>query len=992
MVHEDSDGPLLRWWLSHVEGRLGFKVEQDVVGPVVLVCVFNAADVVARCLDSLIFARTVPYRVQIIDDGSEPTVAKILREWVDKVEFGSLLRHDQNLGYTAALNSGLAEIRSEFVVILNSDTEVAPGWMEGLLRCALSDRHIGLVGPLSNAASWQSVPEVFDESGSFSKNQVPTTEQLKRWATDLAAESPPTYPRVPLLNGFCLGVKSKVFRAVGTFDQANFPRGYGEENDFCLRAGYAGFQLAVANDVLVSHHKTMSFTTDQRLELSRAADLKLLELHGAARLHSAVAQCRESLPLRRARAWASRIVSPLEVRRTPKFSGRILFVLPASAGGGGVHSVVQEAQAMRRMGVDARLAVPASFLASYLDAYPDIQNLSQWVRPFAQIEELEALTEGVDLIIATVFTSVAMIEQLQQRGICAAFAYYVQDYEPWFYDESEPAWLEAFSSYTRVEFAVLYAKTEWLCAQVASAHSKRVVKVLPSIDHDVYYPNADRVMTGVPVISAMLRPSTPRRGPERTIRVIREIARALGNKLRVLLFGCERHELSDDWADVIESSEFLGQLNRADVAGVLRRSDLFLDLSDYQAFGRTAAEAMACGCVPVVPSAGGTGEYAVDRVNSLVVDVQDEPVCVQRIVEALQAKDSLRAMRARAIAAVAKYTPFAAARSELAAFLLAAKPAEPAGVSIFLADQHVGQHWRGLSSHCSDVVDALSKADLAIASLCGMIDHIDATGALPVPASNGCPPWLLDADPSHPRFAEQWRRLRQSTVAVELVKQHAAGTLVYSEWTRMEAEAIGLTAKVLPLVLSDDWSASMPPTSAGTQPRLLFIVLEGAERSAAAAAMVELGDQLGDVVLALECERPVAWQFEHPFLQPATESDWRELLMCGGPWRAGVVVAETSDGGGGRLELWQMRLAAAGLCPVLPRCPELPLTVQDGVNSILVGDNVPSWFAVLAGLRERSNELQAIGQRAQMEVRDTCFAAHVQSTWKEILREFVARK
>ena len=67
-----------------------------------------------------------------------------------------------------------------------------------------------------------------------------------------------------------------------------------------------------------------------------------------------------------------------------------------------------------------------------------------------------------------------------------------------------------------------------------------------------------------------------------------------------------------------------GVVGRVGVAEVLRGSDLFLDLSRWQAFGFTALEAMASGAVPVISKRGGAEAFAIDGVNAVVVDISQE--------------------------------------------------------------------------------------------------------------------------------------------------------------------------------------------------------------------------------------------------------------------------------------------------------------------------------------------------------------------------------
>ena len=119
------------------------------------------------------------------------------------------------------------------------------------------------------------------------------------------------------------------------------------------------------------------------------------------------------------------------------------------------------------------------------------------------------------------------------------------------------------------------------------------------------------------------------------MRVLARLAKAHPGRTKIHIFGCPDAEL-----DALERDfpfENHGILNRPGVAAVLGASDIFMDLSDYQAFGRTGLESMACGCAPVVPLHGGADEYAIDGVNALVVDTHSEDACFERIDALLRA-------------------------------------------------------------------------------------------------------------------------------------------------------------------------------------------------------------------------------------------------------------------------------------------------------------------------------------------------------------------
>src|SRR2546430_12896107 len=64
---------------------------------------------------------------------------------------------------------------------------------------------------------------------------------------------------IPTAIGFCMYIKRACVAAVGLFDEATFGRGYGEENDFCLRAARCGWHHVLAADTFVFHVGEVSF-------------------------------------------------------------------------------------------------------------------------------------------------------------------------------------------------------------------------------------------------------------------------------------------------------------------------------------------------------------------------------------------------------------------------------------------------------------------------------------------------------------------------------------------------------------------------------------------------------------------------------------------------------------------------------------------------------------------------------------------------------------
>lgn len=273
----------------------------------IVVCVHNALEDVKLCLDSIRRARkTERQRLIIIDDGSHRTTAQYLEEFAGSASWVELHRNDQALGYTRAANQGLAASSGELVILLNSDTIVTDGWTEKMADAVFSTPGAGIVGPMSNAAQHQSIPEHRGSKDQTAINELPpglTAEDMNRFCEQWTAAH--SLPEVPRVHGFCFGVTREVIKKVGFFDEQNFPNGYGEEYDYCFRAADAGFGLVIATHTFIFHAKSRSYSDPARLALTQAGLETLARRHGSARIRRAVRSADQNpiLEALRQRAW-----------------------------------------------------------------------------------------------------------------------------------------------------------------------------------------------------------------------------------------------------------------------------------------------------------------------------------------------------------------------------------------------------------------------------------------------------------------------------------------------------------------------------------------------------------------------------------------------------------------------------------------------------------------------------------------------------------------
>ncbi len=178
------------------------------------------------CLASLertIDASKMPYEAILVFNGTEPSAAHTFLKSVSGVR---ALRLPLNLGFGGGNNFAAAKARGEYLVLLNDDAVVEPGWLEALLETATTYPRAGAVGSriLFVDGSLQEAGGIVWSDGS--------TRPLGRNAP--AGSLAFSYRRpVDYISANGLLVRRDAFDALGGFDPRYFPAYY-EDTDLCL--------------------------------------------------------------------------------------------------------------------------------------------------------------------------------------------------------------------------------------------------------------------------------------------------------------------------------------------------------------------------------------------------------------------------------------------------------------------------------------------------------------------------------------------------------------------------------------------------------------------------------------------------------------------------------------------------------------------------------------------------------------------------------------
>lgn len=241
---------------------------------VVAVPIYGNPSAVRDCLESLLASLSqAPHKVTIHlhDDASKSAeIDRILAKVPASVTTSVSA---VNQGFTRSANFLLERYRQDDIVLLNSDTVVFPGWLDALRRAAYSGQRVASATALSNNATIASFPD-----WPVGRNISPAVGSVI--ASNIMKQIPDTVcvPVVPTGVGSCIYLRRDAIMDVGMFDEATFSRGYGEENDWSLRASQRGWVNVLATGSYVLHSGGLSFG-EEKLSLMTQGRLALERKH-----------------------------------------------------------------------------------------------------------------------------------------------------------------------------------------------------------------------------------------------------------------------------------------------------------------------------------------------------------------------------------------------------------------------------------------------------------------------------------------------------------------------------------------------------------------------------------------------------------------------------------------------------------------------------------------------------------------------------------------
>lgn len=215
----------------------------------VVVLTYNNLEFTKACLHSLQLYTDYPnWELIIVDNASSDGSPEYLKEYKTLHDNAIVILNDKNLGFSAGNNVGLEAATGDYLVILNNDTYVTKGWLNGLIKPLDSDSTLGIVGPVTNNIGNEAKIEI----GYSDMNEMAVNAE--RYTN--AHSNQLLY--VNTVAFFCVAFSRNVFEKVGLMDE-DFGVGFFEDDDYCNRVRELKLKVAIVEDVFVHHHLSASF-------------------------------------------------------------------------------------------------------------------------------------------------------------------------------------------------------------------------------------------------------------------------------------------------------------------------------------------------------------------------------------------------------------------------------------------------------------------------------------------------------------------------------------------------------------------------------------------------------------------------------------------------------------------------------------------------------------------------------------------------------------
>ena len=220
----------------------------------IIILTYNQIEYTKKCFKSILKNTSGQFELIVVDNGSNDGTVQYLESGILNKHGDvriKIIKNTENKGFASGNNQGIAASIGDYILIMNNDVVVTPGWLERMIACCEKKPHVGIVGPRSNYVSGPQLIESVD----YNLNSL---EGLNRFSEKIATLNAKKSSRLLRVVGFCMLINRSVIDKIGGIDN-QYGIGNFEDDDFSLRAALAGFESWMAEDCFVHHFGSRTF-------------------------------------------------------------------------------------------------------------------------------------------------------------------------------------------------------------------------------------------------------------------------------------------------------------------------------------------------------------------------------------------------------------------------------------------------------------------------------------------------------------------------------------------------------------------------------------------------------------------------------------------------------------------------------------------------------------------------------------------------------------
>lgn len=227
----------------------------------IIIPTYGQENYTVKCLKSIEkYTDKKSYRIIWVDNGSTEESRKTVLDELQRHDYLSIWMAGRE-GFVKAVNAGIFASNSEFVVIMNNDTEVVPYWLDRLQKPMIEDESIMLTGPTTTAQTSRQSWDILKRDFPMEWGDMPVLTGLSDYEiVDKLYEKYGDYYTcdIEAVAFFCAMLRSRIFEEIGVLDE-EFEEGYSDDVDFSIRTKKEGYRIAFVPTVFIHHHNRTTF-------------------------------------------------------------------------------------------------------------------------------------------------------------------------------------------------------------------------------------------------------------------------------------------------------------------------------------------------------------------------------------------------------------------------------------------------------------------------------------------------------------------------------------------------------------------------------------------------------------------------------------------------------------------------------------------------------------------------------------------------------------